>query len=208
MPFTHVKAFLNKLAQDLSSPHSTDYITSSDVPTNKRAMDVNMRDESVVHFCRSLRINDTAASRDMNVVGTLSIPVDFIIGPTATGEVWKLTHMAMAIQDGGTLDPTDYGAISTLANGTDIIQDIGGTEHLLVNLNQNTDIINQFGAAFNFVGSQGGFLNDTKIYFGMHVFHPQPTFSFNDGDRLISRVQDDLSSIALHYTTALFQRTI
>jgi len=134
--------------------------------------------------------------------------VDFIIGPTAAGEVWKLTHMAMVIQDGGTLDPTDYGAINTLVNGTDIIQDIGGVERSLAILNQNTDIINQFGSGFNFVGAQGGFLNTGKIFFGMHEFHPQPTFSFDDGDRLISRVRDDLSTLVLHYTTAIFQKAI
>ena len=208
MPFAHVKAFLNKLAQSVASPHSTDWITSTDVPTNKRAFDVNVKDESVIHFCRSLRIADTAASRDMNVLGSVTTPVDFIIGPTAAGEVWKLTHMAIAIQDGGTMDPTDYGAVTTLANGTNIIQDVGGTEHLLVNLLQNTDIINQFGVAFNFVGQVGGFLNTGKIYFGMHEFKPNVTFSFDDGDRLISRVRDDLSSITLHYSTAIFQRAL
>ncbi len=205
MSFDHIKAFLNKLAQDVSTPHSNDYITSTDVPTNKRALDVHVKDESVVHFCRSLR--ESGGSRDMNIDGSTTV-TDFTIGPTATGEVWKLTHMAMAIQDGGTLDPSDYGALPTLVTGTDIIQDIGGTEHLLINVIQNTDIINQFGAASNFVGIQGGFLNTSKIYFGMHEFLPNITLSFDNGDQLISRVQDNLSTLALHYTTAVFQRSL
>ena len=79
---------------------------------------------------------------------------------------------------------------------------------MLVNLNQNTDIINQFGVAFNLIGVVGGWMNTSKIYFGMHEFKPNVTFSFDDGDQLISRVRDDLSSLTLHYTTAIFQRAL
>lgn len=39
MPFSHIKAFLKKRTES-QTPHSSDWVTSSDVNGNKRALDV------------------------------------------------------------------------------------------------------------------------------------------------------------------------
>lgn len=40
MPFTHVKAFLNKLTESVANSHSNDFITSTDISATKRGLDI------------------------------------------------------------------------------------------------------------------------------------------------------------------------
>ena len=68
---------------------------------------------------------EKAGSDDMAVDGSTT-PQDFVATP-ATGETWYITQVAIYLEDPGLMSSTNFGAISALTNGLELIMDVNLT---------------------------------------------------------------------------------
>ena len=159
--------------------------------------------EKLIHFS-DVFLNGTNDAMDVNGVIT---PVDFIIGPPS-GEIWHAIYMGLVIEDTGTLDPTDFGALPTLTNGFQILQDIDSTEKEIANLKRNYGISFMFTSGNNFAGVPAGFLNTGNLFSGLSKLSPEIILNGDNGDKLIARVRDNLIGLVELHMGATFWRFI
>ena len=164
----------------------------------------NEPDKKVIHFS-DLLVN-SGGDDAMDIDGSVT-PIDFTIGPPS-GEVWFCTYFGIVIEDSGTIDPAEFGALPTLTNGFKLIQKINGTEHTMANLKENIGITLQFTAGNSFAGVGAGWLNTGNLYTGLHMFDPPLTLDNTNGDQLIARVRDDLTGLNELHMGAVFWRNM
>lgn len=135
-------------------------------------------------------------SKALNVNGS-STPVVFTAGPGAS-EIWYVTQMIIFIQDGGSLDATDYGGIPTgITNGLLLEHSRNSVNHQIGNLQNNIDIAMLFSDA-SFVGTSNGFLNDANLYVGPFKIEPEITLIGSTSDKLRVTVRDNLTPLTRH----------
>lgn len=139
------------------------------------------------------------SSKDMNVDGSVTA-VDFDYTPLS-GEIEYVTCVAFYINDPGSMDPSDFGSISTapLTNGLQfLIKTDGGTETEITNMVDNDDIALRFKRSYAPGGSgEGGLgmLDEDDIWIGQMVFDPPLLLDQSQGDYLRFKVRDDITAL-------------
>jgi hypothetical protein len=129
---------------------------------------------------------------DQNVNGSVT-PQEFKFAP-AVDEVYYLEHMTFGIDDTGSTPPNKYGAITALANGTQVILKVGGVEHLITQMKNNGDIL----LSFNFsVGKldNGKFMGFANGFAGKMIYATNITLNGANGDEIKIKVQDNLTGL-------------
>jgi hypothetical protein len=128
----------------------------------------------------------------MNIDGS-STSVDFYYGPPAS-QIDYMELLTFGFDDTGGAPESNYGAMSALTNGTQVLLKRDGTEYEMFNLKNNGDVALSFQwPVGTFEG--GAFLNGSKIFIGKIQFATTVTLDGDDGDRIIIRVRDDLTGL-------------
>lgn len=134
------------------------------------------------------------SSADMTVNGAVT-SVDFTAGPPA-GQVWYVYDIGLTIRDSGANDPDRFGAISGgLTNGVLLTQKIDSTEYDYKAFKTNLEVVNCFTMSSHFVGVGSGFVNDPNLFTGNIGIAPSIRLIGDNGDKIIARVRDDLTSL-------------
>ena len=133
------------------------------------------------------------SSDDMTVNGSYT-PQSFAAGPPA-GQIWYITSISLIIIDSGTTDFNDFGAISCLSNGLQLLQEINSTEYELGNFQDNADMGIAFSDSPLVPAATAGWFDQNDLFLGTMVFDVPITLNGNDGDQIIFRVRDNLNGI-------------
>lgn len=136
-------------------------------------------------------------SKNMNVDGTLGTPVIFSVAPTS-GLTYFIESISFFINDTGTMDYTDFGAIAgALTNGILFRVISKGTTYNIVNITDNIDIAMTFKSdslAGNGATSVG-FFNDTDFFIGELTFENPIILQNSTSDQIEAQIRDSLSGI-------------
>jgi len=133
---------------------------------------------------------------DLNKDGSSTAKI-YTAGP-ASGEIWYLRRLILFIEDSGTMDVGDFGAIAGgLTNGLLVETDIMGTLYTFHNFKINKMLGIHFGGeGHHFAGGSPGFLNSNNTYVGGHEFIERIKLKGNDSDHMKITNRDNLSSIS------------
>lgn len=137
------------------------------------------------------------ASKDMAINGA-STPVDFVIAPAADELFCIFSVPLILVHAGsGSLDPEKFGIVTVLSNGLALIAEIDGVEKTVLVAKDNKDLVNQFfeGTLGSGTAATSGFFNTNKYGTGKHDFPNGLFLNGETNDKLIIRVQDNLSTI-------------
>jgi len=140
-----------------------------------------------------LVLEDSGGSSVMTVDGSVT-PVIFSKGPPS-GEIWYLNGVLFAIEDSGTLDIEDFGAINELDNGWLFEQVINSTAHEFANFKTNLGLATLGTTRGGIIGDQAGFLNTANAFAGSIEVVPNITLVGNDSDIFRITVRDDLDNL-------------
>lgn len=152
---------------------------SSQIPTNVRA----------IYFIDYLR---NAGSALMSVNGSVT-PVNFDFTP-ASSETWYLEQMSIFIQDTGTMNATNFGSISALTNGIEILARSNGTEYTVSNIKNNESIAHIFNEG-KLPGPSSGFIETSDAYLGTVFFRNPILLQNSTSDYARVKVRDNLGGI-------------
>lgn len=81
-------------------------------------------------------LNGSNASMDINGSST---PQEFSTGPTGS-EVWYCYGVSVFLCDSGSTDYDEFGAVSTLSNGVQLLADLNSTQYELGNFKRNDEL--------------------------------------------------------------------
>ncbi len=141
------------------------------------------------------RFNDSGV-KNLGINGSVT-PVDYSIGPTA-GEIWIVSYATLLLIDPGTMTDSVFGSLaSPLTNGLQILSTIDTVERQSTNLFDNRDVIQCFNGGIAGQSSPAGntgFL-ETEDYSTGRMCLDDMILIGDQGDKLITRVRDDLSTI-------------
>jgi hypothetical protein len=136
-------------------------------------------------------------SKNMNVDGTSGSPITFSVAPTS-GLTYFVESISFFISDFGTMDYTDFGAITgALTNGVLIRAKSKGTTYTVATLQDNIDIAMVFRADALAGGgaTSVGFFNDTDFFVGELRFANPIILRNSDSDQIDAQVRDSLSGL-------------
>jgi len=137
-----------------------------------------------------------AGSPNMNVLGSAGSPVTFSLAPTS-GLIYYVESLAFFLNDSGTQDYDDFGAIpAALTNGVLIRVKSKGATYLIATLKTNIDV----GLVFvrnKLTDSQtnSGFFNDNDYFLGELFFETPMILQNSTADQIEILIQDDLTAI-------------
>jgi hypothetical protein len=136
-------------------------------------------------------------SESLKVDGATT-PLEFTYGPSA-GEVWKVESLSVFISDAGSTSPEKFGAIlGGLTNGLQIIHRVGSTDHIISNCKNNMQLSLLFlnNSSFS-LGSRNddGWFNEGDYFIGSKLFKEHITLIGDRGDKIVAKVQDDLTGL-------------
>ena len=101
----------------------------------------------------------------------------------AKGNV-EILGFSLFIQDGGTNDALDFGAISGLSNGLRLYYEVSGSDYEVFNLKTNY----QIGLLFNKHSVLGNSNEEASGFWD--------SVNLRSGDKFIARVRDNLTNVA------------
>ncbi len=139
------------------------------------------------------------ADKNMNVLGTLGTPVDFVLGP-APGEIWFVEYITLLLIDPGDMDFNIFGGfVTALTNGFQVLEKVEDDEKIYTTIMDNSDLAQCFFGGNPRLKPSGatdnGFLNEVDIVTGRMEFGANIVLDGNDVDQMIFRVRDDLQAI-------------
>lgn len=145
---------------------------------------------------QGLMFLDGGGSKDMSVIGA---PTDFFIAPP-NDEIWFIEHITFILIDSGDMDFNVFGALaSPLTNGLEIITSYDTNEEVVTTLKDNIDISQCFfGGLTNSQSgnpTDPGFLNNFDLVTGRMGFKANIVLDGSDNDRMIFRINDNLSTL-------------
>ena len=157
-------------------------------------------------ICASQMLMNTG-SGDMTVDGSTTSVV-FSGGPPS-GEVWYVHGISIYIEDPGTNDSQDFGAImSGLTNGLKVDQIVDSTAYTLHTFKSNLMLALNFTTGSHFVGQPNGFINTANAFMGSHPFKCPVTLTGDNSDKIQSTVQDDLGALSALYMTLTYFKVV
>lgn len=146
-------------------------------------------------------------SMAMEVDGSVTTQ-NYVSAPPA-GETWYVYRLGLWIEDSGTMDSTDFGAITGgLTNGLNVIQILHSVEYTFHNFKNNKMIAMHFTDSNHMVGESNGFLNSNKIFLGHHEFKNEIILDGDHGDSITARITDDLTSLVHMMCSITYWREI
>lgn len=149
---------------------------------------------------------DGGGSNVMNVDGS-SVPVTFTAGPTVASETWLVTGVVLAMNDTGTQNFSDFGAIGGgLTNGLLLQADIAGSTHSIANIKTNSELISNFESVFR--GSGNSFISDANYVACRTRFSEFVELNQSTTDRYKITVRDDLSLLTHLRVRLLYIRVL
>ncbi len=159
---------------------------------------------------RDIRFRETGGSQEMNVDGTT--PKDFIAAP-ATGEIWIVDYLTLALIDPGDMEPATWGSkvATPLALGLLLFSTLNTVEREMTNLKDNLDILQCFAGALPGALAVGavdpGFLNTVDYVSGCMHYPPGKELILigDDSDNIGFRVRDNLLD-TLHLRASVHYR--
>ena len=145
---------------------------------------------------QGLMFLDNGGSKDMSVNGA---PTDFFIAPPSD-EIWFVEHITFILIHSGDMDFNVFAAlIGPLATGLEIITKYDTIEEIITILKDNVDISQCFfGGLTNSQSgapTDPGFLNNFDMVTGRMEFRANIVLDGSENDRLIFRVNDNLSTL-------------
>jgi len=137
-------------------------------------------------------LNGTNKSMDINGTNT---PQNFYYTPTSGSTMFVESIMIM-LEDGGTMDSGDFGAINGgLNNGVQILIKSKGVEYEICNLTDNMDIVTTFKSAFTPIsddqGNIRGMLDEEDVYVGILKFKTPIRINDSDSDYVRFHIRDN-----------------
>lgn len=143
------------------------------------------------------------SSPDMDVNGS-STPVEFTFHP-GTDETWYVERITFIIDDSGSSDPNDYGAITgSLSNGCLLEIKSNGATIEQANLKNNIGIALSF-AEETFVNTTG-FMANTDIYRGsIKYLHPY-AIKDSTSDFVKMTIRDNITGLNFQQVQILLWR--
>jgi len=147
---------------------------------------------------KDIRFREPGGSKEMAVDGSVAA-VDFFIQP-AGGELWIIDYVTLLLIDAGDMNANVFGALgAALGTGLQLIERINGAESIYSTIQDNADLAQFFFGGTSTIGAGGGvdagFLNTVDKALGRITFDGKITLDGDDNDRLIIRVNDDLTGI-------------
>lgn len=135
----------------------------------------------------------------LSVNGSVT-PVDFVYGPEA-GKIVTVSSLSGLLLDEGVMSATVFGSLAAaLPNGVLILTKINGVERQLALLVDNACFaLCFFGGNLGLGGGVGqdGFLDTNDVAASQRLLNYPITLNGDNGDQIIARVQDNLSTIDL-----------
>lgn len=156
----------------------------------------------VIYKCEYLE--NSSNSKEMDIDGSTTT-VDYFFEPGA-GETWYIDSITMLIQDPGSMDVLDFGAISSgLTNGTQVIYKRSSTENVITNMQDNGDIAMCFRGQIVSTGGDGGagFLDDVDTYLATMKLDIPIKLVGDDNDRILFRIRDDVTTLSFFRAAVL-----
>lgn len=156
------------------------------------------------------------ASAAMNVSGTLGSPQSFTYAPSA-GQVSYLTTVKFLLIDSGTMDPGDFGSITSgLANGVVIEIKSQGVIYTYCTLRTNLDITLLLAGGgggtstpiFLGLGTTSGFLETSDVVMSGKSFSPPIPLVGSSGDYVRFMVRDNLTTLDNFLSSVDYYRVI
>jgi len=142
---------------------------------------------------------------NMNVNGSSSNKTYKYQPPS--GETWYCERLVMLIDDSGTNDPNDFGAISGgITNGLQLVLHRGGVDNIPATFNDNVDIALCFPSQG--VSDSSGFLHSADAYWGAYIFKVPIKLVGSDGDYIGLKIRDNLTKLAHLRGAARFWREL
>ncbi len=168
-------------------------------PTRPGKSSVEVINSEIVQVAKRIAVFNggflNGGSPDMNVDGSIT-PVEFTAGPTTTNETWLVTRMSIEMDDNGTQNFGDFGAIvGGLTNGLVFQQILDSTTYSVANIQTNSDLVAAFEDVFR--GQGNSFISDAN-YVALKIKFYRPielNESTNDIFKLI--VRDNLTGLSL-----------
>lgn len=154
-------------------------------------------------YSQTLFTNGSATNMNVDGSGT---PVDFDI--TVGGLTFYIIGFSVLLWDPGTMSVANFGSISSLANGVEIIQEVDSTEYTLATITNNAEMALFFPEQKFTTSVNTGFLNAIDIFIGSVKFPEPITISGPDSDSLIVRINDNLTGLTAFSMSALGWRVI
>lgn len=134
----------------------------------------------------------------LSVLGSLGSPVDFEWGPEAD-QVMIVSSISTLLLDEGTMAANVFGSLATpLTNGVEILTRINGVERRIAILVDNVCLaLCFFNGNMGIGGGAGldGFLDTNDVASSQRPASYPITLNGNNGDKIIARVQDDLTDV-------------
>lgn len=151
-------------------------------------------DQNVTYESGSL-LNGSSKSMDVNGSSTAQ---EFEFAP-ASGRIYRLQRISLFIQDPGSMDASDFGAISgSLSTGVVVSAQTSGTEYDIATLQDNMDISMSFYGRVVGGGGEGGsgFFDEDDSYYGVMDFKPEIMLDGDQGDFVKFTINDDLTDLS------------
>jgi len=141
------------------------------------------------------------ANKSMDVDGSVT-PVVFSFSPAST-EVWIVHKIRITMSTSSIKGVTDFGVLSTLANGLLFEWDINSAATQILNVTTNTELLACFGNEFN-DGATGNNMaaENGAIYVAQLDFSEDPR-RLTDLDEIRATVRDDLTTLDELFVTIL-----
>jgi len=118
----------------------------------------------------------------------------FSAGPPA-GEIWYVDFVFFGIEDSGTLDIEDFGALPALANGWLFDQFIDASSETLANFQTNFAMGTVGTTGGGIIGVGAGFLNTANAFGGNIRTDPEVTLVGDNSDLIRTTVRDNLTGL-------------
>lgn len=131
-------------------------------------------------------------SESLLVNGSVT-PVNFDWTPGAS-ETWYLEAMSIFLADSGTTSPTNFGALSTLANGLELHAKVAGTDYTVANIRTNMDLLLTFNTD-GIIPPTSGFIEMSDAYTGTLTFNKPMKLTGSTSDFVRARVRDNLTGL-------------
>lgn len=149
-----------------------------------------------------------SSNKNMNVNGS-SVNVNFDFTPGAS-EIWYIESISFLIIDSGTMDFDDFGSISGLTNGVQVLIRSKGTEYEYTNIKNNADISLVFSGRGGVQAGEDatGWLDDDDYFFGRAIFDVPIKIDNSTSDYVRFKIRDDLTLLTAVQASVRIWRVI
>ena len=149
-----------------------------------------------------------SGSKNMNVNGS-TVNVNFDFTPGAS-EVWYIESISFLILDSGAMDFDDFGTVTGLSNGVQILIRSKGTEYEYTNIKNNADISLVFDGAGGVEAGEGtvGWLDEDDYFFGRLILNVPIKLDNSTSDYIRFKIRDNLTSLTTVQASVRLWRVI